>query len=223
MVVRSMGRVNMKYILLCGGKYGDYPKQLLKVMGERILERTIRLLRSYGVEDIAVSTNSNIVEGVAMKNGVPVLRHDNDYQYGGNQHKWLKAFYPMDEPVCYVFGDVYFSEDAIRQIVRTETDSIQFFASAPPFSDRYMKTWAEPFAFKVMDPELFFQKIEECHKYDLEGRFHREAVSWELWQVIKGTELDVIDYTNYHAINDYTCDIDNEEEAAEFERKVFGV
>ena len=218
-----MGRVNMKYILLCGGKYGDYPKQLLKIMGERILERTIRLLRAYGVEDIAVSTNSNIVEGVAMHNGVPVLRHDNDYQYGGNQHKWLKAFYPTDEPVCYVFGDVYFSEDAIRQIVRTETDSIQFFASAPPFSDRYAKTWAEPFAFKVMDPKLFFQKIEECHKYDLEGRFHREAVSWELWQVIKGTELDVIDYTNYHAINDYTCDIDNEEEAAEFERKVFGV
>ena len=218
-----MGRVNMKYIVMCGGRYGDYPKQVIKVMGERILERTIRLLRSYGVDDIAVSTNSNIVEGVAMNNGVPVLRHDNDYQYGRNQHKWLKAFYPMTEPVCYVYGDVYFSEDAIRQIVRTETESIQFFASAPPFSDRYTKTWAEPFAFKVMDPELFFQKIEECHKYDLENRFHREAVSWELWQVIKGTELDVIDYTNYHAINDYTCDIDNEKEALKFEREVFGV
>lgn len=214
----------MKYIIMSGGKYGDYPKQLLKVMGERILERTIRLLRAYGVEDIAVSTNSNIVEGVAMKNGVPVLRHANDYVYGEEESKrWLKAFYPMDEPVCYIFGDVYFSEDAIRQIVRTETDSIQFFASAPPFSPIYPKTWGEPFAFKVQDTKLFFEKIEECHKYDLEGRFHREAVSWELWQVIKGTELDVIDYTNYHAINDYTCDIDNEEEAAEFERKVFGV
>ena len=214
----------MKYIVMCGGRYGDYPKQLLKVMGERILERTIRLLRAYGAEDIAVSTNSNIIEGMAMKCGVPALRHANDYVYGEEESKrWLKAFYPMDEPVCYIFGDVYFSEDAIRQIVRTETDSIQFFASAPPFSSIYPKTWGEPFAFKVQDTKLFFEKIEECHKYDLEGRFHREAVSWELWQVIKGTELDVIDYTNYHAINDYTCDIDNEEEAAEFERKVFGV
>lgn len=213
----------MKYIIMCGGKYGNYPKQLLKVMGERILDRTIRLLRSYGAEDISVSTNSNIVEGVAMNNGVPVLRHDNDYQYGENQHKWLKAFYPMDEPVCYIFGDVYFSENAIRKIVKTETNSIQFFASAPPFHEKYTKNWAEPFAFKVQDTELFFRKIEECHKYDLEGRFHREAVSWELWQVIKGGPLDVIDYTNYVAINDYTCDIDDEVEALMFERRVFGV
>lgn len=209
----------MVYVIMCGGKYGAFPKQLIRIMGERIVERTIRLLRAYGVKDIAISSNSPFFEGM----DVPILKHDNDFIYGKNTHSWLKAFYPMNEPVCYIFGDVYFSEEAIRQIVRTETDSIQFFASAPPFSPIYPKTWGEPFAFKVQDTKLFFEKIEECHKYDLEGRFRREAVSWELWQVIKGTELDVIDYTNYHAINDYTCDIDNEEEAAEFERKVFGV
>lgn len=214
----------MRYIIMCGGKYGGYPKQLLKVMGESLLSRTIRLLRSYGAEDIAVSTNDDLVKFVCIRNNVPVLSHDNEYVYGHEENKaWLQGFYPMIEPVTYIFGDVYFSEDAIRQIVRTETDSIQFFASAPPFSEKYMKTWAEPFAFKVMDPELFFQKVEECHKHDLEGRFHREAVSWELWQVIKGTELDVIDYTNYHAINDYTCDIDDEDEARELEQKVWGV
>ena len=213
----------MKYIIMCGGKYGDYPKQLIKVMGERILERTIRLLRSYGAEEIAVSTNSNIVEGVAMRNGVPVLKHENNFVWGRNDHCWLQAFYPTEEPVCYVFGDVYFSEDAIKQIVKTKADQIQFFASAPPFSEKYIKTWAEPFAFKVPNTKLFFEKVEECHRYDLENRFHREAISWELWQVIKGTKLDVIDYTNYHAINDYTCDIDDEAEAREFERKVFGV
>lgn len=215
----------MKYIIMCGGHYEGYPKHLLRIMGEHIISRTIRLLRAYGAEYILVSTNNSIIEGVVTKiYGIPTLHHDNDYVYGEEERKcWLKAFYPMNEPVTYIFGDVYFSEDAIRQIIRTETDSIQFFASAPPFTEKYMKTWAEPFAFKVMDTELFFHKIEECHKYDLEGRFHREAVSWELWQVIKGTPLDVIDYTNYHAINDYTCDIDNEEEARELERKVWGV
>ncbi len=213
----------MRYIIMCGGKYGDYPKQMLKVMGENILYRTIRLLRAYGAEDIAVSTNDSLVEVASQRYGVQVLHHNNNYEYGKNEHFWLQAFYPMDKPVCYIFGDVVFSEDAIRQIVRTETDSIEFFASAPPFGDKYMKTWAEPFAFKVQNPEFFFQKIRECHQYDLEGKFHREAVSWELWQVIKGTELDVIDYTNYYIINDYTCDIDNAEEAAIFERKVFGV
>lgn len=210
----------MKYIIMCGGTYGSRPKQMLPVMGERIIDRTIRLLKTYGVDDIAISSDDPNFLFI----GVPVLKHRNEYIYGHEEnHLWLQAFYPMTEPVCYIFGDVYFSEDAIRQIVQTETESIQFFASAPPFADNYYKTWAEPFAFKVQDTKLFFEKIEECHRLDLEGRFHREAVSWELWQVIKGTELDVIDYTNYHAINDYTCDIDDENEAREFERQVFGV
>lgn len=210
----------MKYIIMCGGTYGSRPKQMLPIMGERIIDRTIRLLKAYGVDDIAISTDDPNFWGI----GVAILKHRNGYIYGHEEnHLWLQAFYPMTEPVCYIFGDVYFSEDAIRQIVQTETESIQFFASAPPFADNYYKTWAEPFAFKVQDTKLFFEKIEECHKLDLEGRFHREAVSWELWQVIKGTELDVIDYTNYHAINDYTCDIDDANEAREFERQVFGV
>lgn len=212
------------YVIMCGGKYGAFPKQLNKIMGERIIERTIRLLRAYGVKDIAISTNSNFFDGVSTRLSVPIVSHENDYEYGHEErHCWLKAFYPTTSPVCYIFGDVYFSEDAIRQIVRTETSEIEFFASAPPFHEKYLKKWAEPFAFKVQKPELFFRKIEECHRYDLEGKFHREAVSWELWQVIKGTTLDEIDYTNYHVINDYTCDIDDDVEALKFEREVFGV
>lgn len=212
----------MKYIIMCGGRYGRTPKQLLEVMGEVIVKRTIRLLKAFGVpkEDIFISSNDWRFDRV----GVKKLVHANGYVYGYEEyHRWLNAFYPMTEPVCYIFGDVYFSEDAIRQIVQTETESIQFFASAPPFADNYYKKWAEPFAFKVQDTKLFFDKVEECHRLDLEGRFHREAVSWELWQVIKGTELNEIDYTNYHAINDYTCDIDDANEAREFERQVFGV
>lgn len=212
----------MKYVIMCGGKYGRTPKQLLEVMGEVIVKRTIRLLKAFGVsrDNILISSNDWRFDRLGVKRVV----HANEYIYGHEEtHMWLQAFYPMTEPVCYVFGDVYFSEDAIRQIVQTETESIQFFASAPPFADNYYKTWAEPFAFKVQDTKLFFEKIEECHRLDLEGKFHREAVSWELWQVIKGTELDVIDYTNYHAINDYTCDIDDENEAREFERQVFSV
>lgn len=212
----------MKYIIMCGGKYGRTPKQLLEVMGEVIVKRTIRLLKAFGVprEDIFISSNDCRFDRLGVKRVVQA----NGYIYGYEElHRWLNAFYPMTEPVCYIFGDVYFSEDAIRQIVQTETESVQFFASAPPFADNYYKNWAEPFAFKVQDTKLFFEKVEECHRLDLEGSFHREAVSWELWQVIKGTELDVIDYTNYHTINDYTCDIDDANEAREFERQVFGV
>lgn len=208
----------MIYIIMCGGNYGENPKQLLQVRGECIVERTIRLLRKCGVNDIAISTNDDRFEWL----GVPILKHDNDFTYGKREGKWLKAFYPTNQPVTYIFGDVYFSEAAIRKIVETETDSIMFFASAPPFKKEYIKRWAEPMAFKVMDPELFFEKVKECHRYDTEGRFGREAIAWELWQVIKGTPLNQILF-NYTAIRDYSCDIDNESDARELEERLRGI
>lgn len=200
---------NYKYIIMCGGNYERWPtpKHLSLIMGEPLVARTIRLLRECGVSDIAISSNNDKFEGF----GVPVLHHDNPYYLpnGSNATSpWLNAFYPMTEPVCYIFGDVVFSPAAIKTIVEADIDSIEFFASAPPFADIYPKKWAEPFAYKVKDTKLFFEMIEKTKEYDRLGKFHRQAVSWELWQVIKGTKLGKINFTNYTAINDYTCDID---------------
>ena len=204
----------MKYIIMCGGNYhSDIPKHLLTVKGEPIVARTIRLLRNNGITDISISATDDRFEQF----GVPVLRHDNRYGDGGI---WLDAFYPTTDPACYVFGDVVFSPAAIKTIVETDTKCIQFYASTPPFSNMYHKNWAEPFAFKVRDQEPFRKCIERTKEYGNQGKFHREPVSWELWQVIKGGPLDWIDYTNYQPINDYTCDVDYPSDLAQIERWV---
>lgn len=196
----------MRYIIMCGGKYKEWnePKPIQKVKGEPIVVRTIRLLRENGVEDIAISSN----EDTFKQFGVPVLNHHNTYGEGG---RWLDAFYPMNEPVCYLYGDVIYSPDAIKTIVETDTDSIEYFASCPPYSDQYIKPWEEPFAFKVFDTDLFRACIEVTKHYGDIGKFHRDPISWELWQVIKGTPLDEVIH-NYVVINDYTCDIDKIED-----------
>ena len=197
----------MKYILMCGGHYKtEQPRQLWQYgTGLSIIERTIMLLQIAGIEDIAISSNDERFE----KFGVPVLHHENNFGKGGH---WLEAFYPTEEPVCYIFGDVFFSPEAIKKIVSTETDSIEFFASAPPFPKGYTKQWAEPFAFKVVDTKLFRACIDETIYKAEQGIFKREPIAWELWQVIKGTPLNEVDYTNYSVINDYTCDADSEDE-----------
>jgi len=81
----------MKYIIMCGGEYRrELPKQLLKIMGERIIERTIRLLRAYGVKDIAISATNYYFDCLSRKLNVPILVHDNDYIYGHEEnHRWL--------------------------------------------------------------------------------------------------------------------------------------
>ena len=115
-----------------------------------------------------------------------------------------------------MFGDVVFSPPAIRKIVETETDDIEFFASAPPFSANYFKSYAEPFAFKVVNTKHLKEAILKVKQFDFQGKFRRDPIAWELWQVIKDTPINKIDYTNYTVINDYTCDIDSKQDIEYF-------
>lgn len=192
---------------MCGGKYHGWknPRQLTKINGEPIVARTIRLLREAGIKDIAISTNQEGFDDL----GVEILHHQNDFGLYPKSY-WVDAFYPTDEETCYLFGDVVFSKQAIDIIIKVETDDIQFFASAPPFAPGYPKRWAEPFAFKVVNQNHFREAIEDTKMYFNLGLLVRMPIAWELWQVIKKTELNKIDYTNYVVINDTTCDIDYE-------------
>lgn len=200
----------MLYIIMCGGDYLDWkiPRHFTKINGETLIDRTIRLLKENGVKDIAISSNNPLFEQF----GIPVLKHENGYTADGVQITkgyWCECFYPTDEPTCYIFGDVYFSPEAIKTIVETETNDIEFFASAPPFSKDYPKKWEEPFALKVANTE----HLKSAVKWTIENAdsFYRKPIMWELWQVIKGTPLNVILH-NYTAVNDYTCDIDRLED-----------
>lgn len=203
----------MKYIIMCGGTYDAWstPRQLTRINGETIVERIIRLLRQNGIDDIAISSNNPVFEQF----NVPVLKHDNKYharKYNDFDGYWCECFYPTNEPVCYIFGDVVFSPEAIKKIVETDTDDIEFFASAPPFSRDYFKQYAEPFALKVVNTTHLKMAIDALKQFDKLGKFKRKPIMWELWQVIKNTPFNIIDYTNYTVINDYTCDIDNPED-----------
>lgn len=198
---------------MCGGRYQKWeiPRHLLELHGEEIVARTIRLLREQGIKDIAISSNNPEFK----KFGVPVLEHENTMVVSKALDVtgyWVDAFYPTDEPVTYLFGDVVYSPEAIRKIIEEDTDDIEFFASAPPFSEAYIKKWAEPFALKVVNTEHLKNAISLTKQYADQGMFKRHPIVWELWQVINGAPLNYIDYKSYVVINDYTCDIDSKED-----------
>ena len=209
----------MKYIIMAGGIYPEFekPRQLTKVFGEPLVGRTIRLLKENGIEDIAISSTLEGFDGF----GVPVLKHDNDFDLSRlDECWWLDAFYPMDEPVCYIFGDVYFSPRAIKTIVDYTVEDVMLFASGPwTFGKAYIKEWGEPFAFKVENTGYFHRCIEITKDRHRAGMFVRHPVSWELWQVIRGTQLNIIK-SNYVQINDYTCDIDHPQDARMIELNI---
>ena len=210
----------MKYIIMAGGKYDKFttPKQLLKVNKEVIVERTIRLLKENGVQDISISTDNPAFNYLKL----PILNHDNSYKVidGKLYGHWVDAFYPTNEPTCYIFGDVYFSDEAIKTIVETETDDIELFGSMPPLANNYIKNHIEPFALKVVNTNNLKESITKTKELYKEGKFWRFPIMWELWTVIKNVPLqtkpDEYIY-NYTAINDYTCDIDNKDDVIKLE------
>ena len=208
----------MKYIIMCGGTY-QFPRHFTPILGEPVIARTIRLLEENGVDDLYISTNDERFSQYA-----PILRHFNDYKCLDNYHTsggaWVNGFWPTTEPACYIFGDVVFSPEAIKTIVETETKSIDFFASTPPFDWRFVKKWAEPFAFKVSDQKRFRAAIDFVIANIDTGIFRRHPIAWELWQVINGKDVHLIDYDSIIPINDYTCDIDEPEDAPRIEAMI---
>lgn len=208
----------MRYIIMCGGNYDEWeePRQLSMIRGEEIVARTIRLLRDNGVNDIAISSQDPVFE----RFGVPVLKHEDAYharKLNDVDGYWCDAFYPTPWPTCYIFGDVVFSPEAIKTIVNTDTDDIEFFGSAKPFAPEYSKKWVEPFAFKVENQEHFRTEIERLK--ELDATCWRKPIAWDLWALIRGRRIDIDDYVvDYTVINDYTCDIDHKNDVKKIER-----
>ena len=205
---------HFKYIIMCGGTYPRFeePRQFIKIHGEPIVARTIRLLREAGIEDISISATDERFEQF----GVPVLKHENNYvgiAYNVHEGIWCDAFYFTDEPTVYLFGDVVYSPRAIETIIKTQTDDIIFFGSAFPFALEYPKPYIEPFGFKVVNTQHLKDAVAMVRELYKWGRFNREPISWEVWNVIHDPmKPNYINPTSYVHINDYTCDIDEPNE-----------
>jgi len=207
----------MKYILMCGGVYRfETPRWLIKVDGEPIIEHTIRLLRELGVEDISISSNLDCFDYL----DVPIIKTENSYHAGPEKEKkgyWTDAFVRLDEPVCYICGDVWFSKEALKTIIDTQTDDILFFGTQRPFHKAYKKHYEEPLAFKVVNQKRFQECIEEVNSLWDRRLTKRFPIAWELYRVIDG--IDVNKHLlggRFVGIHDFALDVDRPDDLDNF-------
>lgn len=211
----------MKYIIMCGGEYTNFkiPKHLLVVKGERVVDRTIRLLKENGVKDISISSNNPMFDSC----GVPrLINEKNKYKTDMKTEKgyWLDAFYPTDKPTTYIFGDVYFTDEAIKTIVNYKTDKNVLFGTSDALN-KYHENWGEPFAYIVNDTKEFFEGIEEVKTLYNEGLVKRHPIVWELYRYLHGLDINVQRITDdYVCIDDGTMDIDYPSELEELIKEV---
>ena len=203
----------MTYVLMCGGQYKDFetPKQLTIINGECLADRTIRLLKENGIDKIYVSSNDKRFDNC----DAPRLEHTNTYKVkdGIQEGYWLDAFYPYFKPtdkVCFMFGDVYYTEEAIRTIVDYESDKNTLFGTSDAKNEQH-ENWGEPFAYKVVDYAEFMSGVNAVKELQDEGKTKRTPIVWELYRYLNGLDVNVqqvLDET-YVCIDDGTMDVDD--------------
>lgn len=205
----------MKYIIMAGGEYKKFgiPKPLIEVKGETLIERTTKLLKQNGINEIYISSNNPEFD----KYGVRLENKNNDfivYENGTSKGYWLDAFYPTNEPTCYIFGDVYFTENAIKTIVEYEsTENILFGTGCAKNLEH--KNWGEPFAYKVNKIEEFKNGIVEVKKLFDEKKTARHPIVWELYRYLHNLDINIQNITtDYVVIDDGTIDIDSPEQVS---------
>ena len=205
----------MKYIIMAGGEYKKFgiPKPLIEVKGETLIERTTKLLKQNGINEIYISSNNPEFD----KYGVRLENKNNDfivYENGTSKGYWLDAFYPTNEPTCYIFGDVYFTENAIKTIVEYESIENILFGTGCAKNLEH-KNWGEPFAYKVNKIEEFKNGIVEVKKLFDEKKTARHPIVWELYRYLHNLDINIQNITtDYVVIDDGTIDIDSPEQVS---------
>lgn len=192
----------MIYVIMAAGEgtrwsnYLGVPKHLIEINGENLLERTTRLLKENGIENY-------IITG----------RDDRYAKYGRllkptNNTCEIDRFEKMSEPVCYLYGDVYYTEQAIKTIINTDAKDIMFFGSQ-----------VEIFAVKVNDLGLFYRHVDKVKRLYLNGDIGR-CIGWEVYRSLSGIPFyQHLIRDRYIVIEDDTDDIDYPEDYERFKER----
>ena len=167
----------MKYIIMADGNgtrwnnYKGIPKHLIKVRGETLLERLVRQLRKYD-DDCEIIITS----------------HDKRYEVDGatryeplNNHLEIDRFtYELiDNDTCFLYGDTYYSCNAIKKIINTPTDKILFFGNKNSI-----------IAIKVDDKNLFKKHIDRVKQLFFEGKI-KDCKGWHVYQSYENLKFDI--------------------------------
>ena len=166
----------MRFVIMADGKgtrwdnYMGIPKHLAEVDGEPILGRTVRLLNEM------TDGNTEVI----------VTSHDERYEFeGSRRHEPLDNKLEIDrftaelieDDTCFLYGDTYYTEEALSTILESETDDMIFFGNTKSIV-----------AVKIKDSRLFKQHVKHVKDLFLAGKIER-CVGWQVYQSFVGQDF----------------------------------
>jgi hypothetical protein len=148
-------------IILCDGKAERWslpiPKHKTEINGEPLINRTVRLLLKSGVSDIWITSHNTTYEIPGSQRYEPV-----NNRYKIDQFWACLPLWENQDKVIFLYGDVYFSEQAIETICDYCVDDFAYFQRTQG-SEITGKKCKEGFAFKVKNIDKFKKACEFLH------------------------------------------------------------
>lgn len=160
-------------VIMAGGRStrwrGECAKQLTQVNGEPVLYRTVRLLRERGIEPKVSERYSGQWPGLDT-HAARSHAYQIDRVWNSRQHA----------PAIFLYGDTYYTEEAIDEILACEQDWA-FFGRR---GQSRVKSHGEIFGIKVND--FVLKKAEELRDRHAKGRI-RMSLGWNLYHACIGS------------------------------------
>lgn len=217
-------------IIICAGEASRWnnhlntKKHLIEIEGERLLDRTIRLLKERGITEIYTVvkeiTPEYHVEGAAQyKANLQPEKYVDADKFLSSEELWNK-----DGRTLVFYGDCYFTDEAMDTIVGFTSKEWTLFCRPNP--SRITGTrWGECFA------QSFYPDDHARHRAALLriARLFKEGVitrcgGWEHYRAMVGRSDDKIRRphvmsTNYVEIDDWTDDFDYPEDYETWQKR----
>lgn len=199
---------NTRVIVLAAGdatRWGNYrgtPKHLVKIEGKTLLERTCSQFLKYTDDVCVIGANEDYkVDGTSLY----VIKAQNTHwkdaaKFLSSQNLWLR-----NGRTVLVFGDVYFTSEAVKTIMK-DKDAFKFFLRTGP-SELSGARWKEIFALSFN--ETMVGKINQSLLFLASmGQVDTQA-GWALYKYMIGpAPSGLFDNQHFTEINDWTEDFD---------------
>lgn len=174
--------------------YKNAPKHLAEIQGEYLIGRTVRLIHK-------ILPSIDII----------ITSHDPRYDFPGsrryeprNNHYEIDRFTEelIEDNICFLYGDTFYTEDAIRLIIATTVNELLFFGNRKSIV-----------AVKIKNANLFNQHRKQVKKLYLSKKL-KKCTGWQVYQSftqqLYGEEIDLSN--NFVFVDNQTTDINTPEE-----------
>lgn len=189
----------MEYIIMADGRglrwrnSHNSDKKQISINGETLIERTVALLTTYDPASKIVITTHD--KSLAVRGATIYPPLHNEYEIDRFTPELLK------NDICYLYGDTYYTENAMRIITKTPAESVLFFG-----------TEKRIVAVKIGKEAVFREHFNRVRKMYTEHLIS-EAIGWEVYHSIINKTLESREIGElYTRIEDATCDFNTYED-----------